>query len=258
MNSRRTGNGNPAACILRPAYATLKAAMSFRFQGQLRSASLLLLLLGALETGWSQSSAAGASRPSNSVTQVLREVENNYNRMKTMKAQFTQIVRQGGRTMRTEAGTLWLSKPGRMRWEYASPEAKLFLTESNRMTLYLPAEKRVMQTSLKESDDLRAPLRFLLGRLDFDQEFQRFESLATLQPLEAGNIIFKTYPKRLAGQVDSMIFEISPARQIRRVVINEPGGTQTEFRFADEQANIPVAADKFRFTPPPGTDIVYQ
>jgi len=61
--------------------------------------------------------------------------------------------------VRVEDGTLWLSKPGRMRWEYVSPETKLFLTEANRMTLYVPAEKRVMQTSVKESDDLRAPLR---------------------------------------------------------------------------------------------------
>ena len=115
-----------------------------------------------------------------------------------------------------------------------------------------------MQTSVKESDDLRAPLRFLLGRLDFNREFQRFEILKSLQPLEAGNVIFKTYPKRLAGQVDSMVFEISPGRQIRRVVINEPGGSETEFRFAAEEANVAVSADKFRFTPPPGTEIVYQ
>jgi outer membrane lipoprotein carrier protein len=178
--------------------------------------------------------------------------------MKTMKAQFRQIVREGRRTVRQEDGTLYLSKPGRMRWEYAAPEAKLFLTEANRMILFLPAENRVLQTSVKESDDLRAPLRFLLGRLDFNQEFQRFETLASLQPLEAGNIIFKTYPKRLAGQVDWMVFEIAGGRQIRRVVISEPGGTETEFRFTGEEANPPVAGEKFRFTPPPGAEIVYQ
>lgn len=192
------------------------------------------------------------------ITQVLREVESNYNRMKTMKAQFRQIVREGPRTVRQESGTLYLSKPGKMRWEYVSPETKLFLTEANRMILYLPGEKRVMQTSVKESDDLRAPLRFLLGRLDFNQEFQRFETSAALTPIEPGNVIFKTYPKRLAGQVESMIFEINAARQIRRVILSESGGTETEFRFTDVQANPPVSAEIFRFTPPPGTEIVYQ
>jgi outer membrane lipoprotein carrier protein len=230
-------------------------------QLQRRSKFATVLVIAACQPAWTQNRAKPAiAAPSSSpsLTQVLREVENNYNRMKTMKTEFKQLVREGGHTVRVEDGTLWLSKPGRMRWEYQSPEAKLFLTEANRMILYLPAEKRVMQTSVKESDDLRAPLRFLLGRLDFNQEFQRFEVLKSLQPLEAGNIIFKTYPKRLAGQVDSMVFEISPSRQIRRVVINEPGGSETEFRFAGEQANVPVAAEKFRFTPPPGTEIVYQ
>ena len=227
-------------------------------------AALLLSLAAALR---SDAQSADVARPAPasapiSISQLLREVEGNYNRMKTMKAQFRQIVRAGRRTVRQEEGTLYLSKPGKMRWEYATPEAKLFLTEANRMTLYLPSENRVMQTSLKESDDLRAPLRFLLGRLDFHQEFQRFETLTSLQPIEAGNIVFKTYPKRLAGQVESMVFEISGeiagGRQIRRVIISEPGGTETEFRFADEQANVPVAAEKFRFTPPPGTELVYQ
>lgn len=221
-------------------------------------------LLFALLTAPAQSPSTGASNSAAttaSIPQVLREVEARYNRMKTMKAQFRQIVREGHRSVRQEEGTLYLSKPGRMRWEYATPEAKLFLTEANRMILYLPAENRVMQTAVKESDDLRAPLRFLLGRLDFAQEFQRFETLTSLRPLEAGNIIFKTYPKRLAGQVDSMVFEIAgdaASRQIRRVVISEPGGMETEFRFSQEQANVPVAAGQFRFTPPPGTEMVYQ
>ena len=232
-----------------------------RLRRRIHLAVFLVLAMGARQMGLSQEQAKSA-RPaptaSPSLAQVLREVESNYNRMKTMKTQFKQIVREGGRTARIEDGTLWLSKPGRMRWEYVSPETKLFLTEANRMTLYVPSEKRVMQTSVKESDDLRAPLRFLLGRLDFNQEFQRFEVLNSLKPLEAGNVIFKTYPKRLAGQVDSMVFEISPGRQIRRVVINEPGGTETEFRFAGEEANVQVSADKFRFTPPPGTEIVSQ
>ena len=45
---------------------------------------------------------------------------------------------------------------------------------------------------------------------------------------------------------------------IPRIVFNEPGGTETEFRFTDVQANAPVGAELFRFTPPPGTEIVYQ
>jgi outer membrane lipoprotein carrier protein len=222
------------------------------------SSALLAVLNGMPLPAQSVPDGQNSSAPTASITQVLRDVEARYNRMKTMKAQFRQIVREGRRTVRQEQGTLYLSKPGRMRWEYTAPEAKLFLTAANRMILYLPAEGRVMQTSVNESDDLRAPLRFLLGRLDFAQEFQRFETLASLQPLEAGNIIFKTYPKRLAGQVDSMVFEIAGGSQIRRVVISEPGGTETEFRFTAEEANLAVAAEKFRFTPPPGTEMVYQ
>lgn len=227
--------------------------------------STVLAWEGLGQFSWGQSAPGNpvsnsliAAYPSPAISEVLKGVESNYNRMKTMKAQFQQMVREGGRAVRQEQGTLYLSKPGKMRWEYETPEPKLFLTEASRLTLYLPAERRVMQTAVKESDDLRAPLRFLLGRLQFDQEFQRFETSAQLKQLEPENVIFKTYPKRLAGRVEAMIFEITPERRIRRVIIQEPGGTETEFRFSGEQANAPIDAALFRFTPPPGTEMVYQ
>jgi hypothetical protein len=52
--------------------------------------------------------------------------------------------------------------------------------------------------------------------------------------------------------------EITPQNDIRRLILKEPGGNQTDFRFADEVANGAVAAEMFRFTPPQGTEIVRQ
>jgi outer membrane lipoprotein carrier protein len=192
------------------------------------------------------------------LSQVLRGVENKYNAMRSMKAHFEQVYRQGGRVMRQEQGELYLSKPGRMRWEYQTPEPKLFVTDGRQVILFVPSENRVTEAAIKESDDIRAPLRFLLGRLKFSEEFDRMETSPELAPAEAGNFVFKAYSKKLAEQLEWIIFEISPSYEIRRVVTREPGGLETEFRFDHLEPNPPLADSIFRFSPPAGAEVVRQ
>lgn len=193
-----------------------------------------------------------------SLSKVLRGVENRYNRLKSMKAHFQQTVRQGPGVFRSEQGELYLSKPGRMRWEYESPEPKLFITDGKSVILYLPGENRVMQSAIKETEDIKAPLAFLLGRLNFDEQFQKMETSPQLAPIEKGNIVFKAYSKQLAERVEWVLFEVTPAYEIRRVVARERGGLETEFRF-NGVANNPSLADSiFRFTPPKGAEVVKE
>jgi len=153
---------------------------------------------------------------------------------------------------------LYLSKPGRMRWEYESPEAKLFLTDGKRLILYVPSENRVMESAIKESADLRAPLAFLLGNLNFDEEFGRFETSPQLKSLEAGNTVFKAFPKRMGERLEWILFEITPEHTIRRVLAREVGGIETEFRFTGEQSNPVLAQNLFRFVPPAGAEVVRE
>src|ERR1043165_7441111 len=86
------------------------------------------------------------------IHQVAAAVDQHYNRLQTLEAGFTEIY-QGAGIERTETGTLWLKKPGKMRWEYRSPEEKLFVSDGAEAWLYLPAEKQVHKSSLKELED---------------------------------------------------------------------------------------------------------
>jgi outer membrane lipoprotein carrier protein len=220
-----------------------------------------LVLLAA--TGPAASPQAGQS-PTPSVVQpslreVLRGVENRYNRLKSMKAQFQQTFRQGGRSVRREQGTLYLSKPGRMRWEYESPESKLFLTDGKRVILFVPSENRVMESPVKETEDVRAPLAFLLGRLNFDEQFQRMETGPQLVPAEKGNFVFKAHSKQLAERLEWVLFEVSPVTyEIRRVIARERGGLENEFRFDAVENNPALAASLFQFTAPAGAQVVRE
>src|SRR6202142_308329 len=94
---------------------------------------------------------------------TAQAVDNHYNQLQTMQAEFTEIYRGTG-AERAESGTLWLKKPGKMRWEYRSPREKLFLSDGKEAWFYMPGDRQVRKTSVKKLDDLRSPLAFLLGK----------------------------------------------------------------------------------------------
>ena len=68
-------------------------------------------------------------------------VDAHYNHLRSLQAEFTELYRGSGME-RTETGTLWLKKPGKMRWEYRSPREKLFVSDGRDAWFYVPADRQ--------------------------------------------------------------------------------------------------------------------
>lgn len=185
------------------------------------------------------------------LTSVLKAVESRYNRAQAIQVLFEQTFTSQGRPQRRESGELFLRKPGRMRWEYSIPPGKLFVSDGKLMYLYSPANNRVERMRVKESDDLRAPLGFLLGRLDFWRDFQRFVS----QP-EGQDLRIVAQPRSDRAPYQEVEFVVTPARQIRYLKIRGQDHSVMEFRFSNERINPALSESLFRFVPPPGAEMV--
>ncbi len=117
--------------------------------------------------------AAFAEQPD--LKSLLHGVEARYNHAKTLEVLFNENYTGQGQPRQSESGRLTLRKPGRMRWDYTTPSGKLFLSDGKQVYLYNPDLHRVERMPLKESEDMRAPLAFLLGKLDFHKEFRDFQ-----------------------------------------------------------------------------------
>lgn len=183
---------------------------------------------------------------------LLKSVENRYNRAQSLKIDFSQTYAgMGHAPSRTESGTLYLRKPGRMRWEYAAPSGKLFVSDGKEVFLYTPDQHRVEKSRLKESEDLRAPLAFLLGKLDFAREFRSFET----RP-EGANTWIVAVPKNQNLEYSQVEFLADPSGEILRLKVAGIGNTKMEFAFSNEKLNAPVTAAMFEFHPPPGVEVV--
>ena len=189
--------------------------------------------------------------PGAGVASVIRSLEQRYNRAATLQARFEQTHLVAGRPRRVESGVLTLRKPGRMRWEYDRPAGKLFVCDGKWVWLYSPGAQQVERARLKEADDFRAPLAFLLGRLDLRRTFSTFELSE-----QDGATLLSAWPKSNRLPFSRVDFFLDADGGIQRLVIHQLDGTAMEFRFSAEQRNVPVQDSAFRFQPPPGLPVV--
>ena len=186
---------------------------------------------------------------------LAHAVDQHYDALKSLKCSFTEMYQAPG-ISRTESGTLWLKKPGRMRWEYREPREKLFMTDSHTAYFYVPGEKQARKTPIKNLDDLRSPIRYLLGKTKLEKEFNGLSLAPDVAPLHTGDVIIRGVPKGMEDRVSEVVLEVSPAHQILRILIREVDGTTTDFQFSQIEENVPMQDSLFRFTPPPGVETI--
>jgi outer membrane lipoprotein carrier protein len=186
---------------------------------------------------------------------VAQGVDDYYNRLRSLEAEFTEIY-QGGGIQRTESGTLRLKKPGKMRWDYRSPEEKLFVSNGKDAWLYLPQEKQARRSALKNLDDLRSPLAFLLGKTKLEKELQGLSFAPDVQTWKEGDSILRGVPRGMEDQVEQVLLEISPDYRIVRILIQGRDDFITEYRFSDQKENVVLSDSQFQFTPPAGIETV--
>ncbi|HXW61581.1 MAG TPA: outer membrane lipoprotein carrier protein LolA [Candidatus Acidoferrales bacterium] len=202
------------------------------------------------------------------VNALRKSLENRYRNAKTLKAAFFEQYsdRRGG--IVAESGTVYFSRPGRMRWEYQSPTDKLFLVDGTNAWFYVPADHTASRAKMKESSDWRTPLALLAGKADLSELCQRLDLVDARAggretPLTPGDALLRCIPRdhssaNSAGGVTPpyVLLEADPQARLVRVIIQQPGDVETEFRFGNWEENIVIPEAKFHFAPPPGVAIV--
>jgi outer membrane lipoprotein carrier protein len=182
---------------------------------------------------------------------LLKRVETRYNQAKTLQVLFHEDYTPAGRAKRTESGTLVLRKPGKMRWDYDQPKGKLFVSDGKYLWLYTPLENRAERMKLKESDDMRAPLAFLLGKLDFQKEFRNVQGRS-----EGPDMRITAEPKTDSLPYSAVEFLVTPDQRIKVVKVTGFDHSVLEFRLDEEKVDPPLDAKLFQFQVPKGAKLV--
>ena len=204
--------------------------------------------------------------------QLALRMESRYRSAKTLQATFLERYCENGSVLRTEAGTAYFRRPGKMRWEYERPEKDLFLVDGKTAWFYVPADHTVTRVPAKQSEDLRTPLALLAGEMKISRICARVELADSEKPLREGDAVLRCRVRgekkdaenaAQAGSVlgangtDAIFFEISrDTGELARLIVRQAGGVEVEFRFENWRFDPPIPKTMFRFEPPAGVAIV--
>ena len=182
--------------------------------------------------------------------QLAQRVDKYYNGLHSLRTAFTESFHGRGFD-REESGILLLRKPGKMHWSYTNPPGKVFLLDGKYAWFYSPGDAQVERVSAAQLDDLRSPLRFLLGHTQLQKELDGL----TLSTTEAG-LQLSGVPKGMHNRVEKIVLGVSADGVIRSMVIDETDGARTAFTFKESQADAPAPDADFVFHPPAGVPVV--
>jgi outer membrane lipoprotein carrier protein len=198
------------------------------------------------------SAAAAAERPG----PLLSCVQARYGALRGLAAGFAQESRVAslGRP-RTRSGRLYFQTPGRMRWEYDGPDPQLIVADGKTLWLYRPERKQVVTQPVDAAFTRQTPLLFLMGRGDFAAEFTWEER--ALAPEADGAVRVALRPRVEKPDLARLVLEIVPGEcRLAGTSVEDAFGNVTRLVFSGERADAGLDPALFRFSPPPGTEVV--
>jgi outer membrane lipoprotein carrier protein len=206
------------------------------------------------------------------VNALVRRFERTYRNTRTLRATFLERYLDNGKEVRSESGVAYFARPGKMRWEYVSPEVNLYIVDGKWAWFYVPADHTVTRTRAKESSDERTPLALLAGEMKVSRICKSVDAESASRPSDPRGVVLRCVLRggedsakptsRAEGmafpsQADFALFELNPATgELLRVLVMDPGGVQVEFQFANWEFDPQVEDVKFHFQAPKGVAIV--
>ena len=139
-----------------------------------------------------------------------------------------------------------------MRWEYTSPEKKLFIADGEKTYFYLEEEKQLLVSEFN-IEETGSPLLFFLGKQDIRSRFS-----ADMVNQESG-LFVRLKPLQPDPEIEELIIEVDNAEYlIKRIIVRDPVGQQNEYILTNMDRNVHIANQQFRMKVPSDVEIIEQ
>ncbi len=176
-----------------------------------------------------------------------------FSQTRTLSAHFSETVQNANAaTVKQSSGTLAISKPGRFRWNYEKPYRQLIVADGKKLWLYDPGLQQV--TVRPEARVLAVgPAALLAGGGKVADQF-------TVSDVGEHDGLHWLRLVPLGGESDytAMRVGLDAQGQLRELILESKLGQTTRLVFSKLKRNIKLDPGLFRFSPPPGVDVVHQ
>jgi outer membrane lipoprotein carrier protein len=238
-----------------PGEALHKPARRIARAGAVRAGLPLLLAAAAGALALPSSPSSAAPEVPSSAAAVVQRAQARYDATGTLQAAFTQEMRiESSDQVIRSAGKVYFSKPGRMRWEYLTPEPQTIVADGKKLWIDQPADKQVLKAPLQQAFQSRTPVSFLLGVARLERDFNP----TLLPPGQEGSVRLKLESKGTEdAAVGTLTLDLDPVTfDIRAATIRDSLGNTTRVALVDVQRNQPLDGGLFEFHPPAGADVI--
>ena len=192
-------------------------------------------------------------------TDLAQSLQRKYDTVRDFSADFVHTY-QGGvlHKTTTERGHVLVKKPGRMRWDYTSPEKKLYISDGVRVYAYTPEDKQVIVSPFPKDDEAGASILFLAGKGNLIRDFTP-SLVAPPKGSPANSEALKVVPKVAQTDYEWLVLVVDKQSLALRtlVTVDEQGG-QSSISFENLKENINPADKEFAFNIPRGVDVINQ
>jgi outer membrane lipoprotein carrier protein len=119
--------------------------------------------------------AAPAPTASPTAQDVIVKLQARYDTVADLSCSFAQrLVKTGSGLEIERSGSLFLKKPGLMRFDYQTPDPMFYVSDGQTLLQYLPKDQLVYKLGVRGSS-LAGPFRFLVGGARIDEELNLTE-----------------------------------------------------------------------------------
>jgi outer membrane lipoprotein carrier protein len=185
---------------------------------------------------------------------VAAALQRRYEAVTDFSADFTQDY-EGGvlRRKARESGKVYIKKPGKMRWDYESPEKKLFVSDGQTMFMYFPRDRQVMKNAVPQQDEATSAVQFLMGKGDVARDFD----VRYAETTDPALYVIRLDPRKRQAEYDWLQVAVDrDTLQIRSLAAGDAQGGRSTFRFSNFKENVGLSDKIFQFSIPRGAEVI--
>lgn len=197
------------------------------------------------------------AEPTDDASAIAAKVQKKYEKVTDLSAKFTQqiSVQGGARKGPTTTGTLYLKKPGKLRWEF--DEAMTFISDGKTLWQYDPDENQVIVNKFMQQTTSVTALNFLSGMGELTQAFNVSKVEPRGEKKDRG-LFIKLVPKDEEDvQLTELTLVIDPRTWLAtEAYLTDPLGNETHLIFEDVKVNTGLKEARFNFQIPEGAEVI--